>query len=287
MGLKKLFKYFGCCLILGVIIYIFFLPGVMYMLWHLFVGLGIAFLLTFFLVIEDNLTPKRLAIFTCICILVSLAYSCYISIYYEETYYGKSWIMLVYAYANMIGIATFVGMHAKIMRESAGEKALLRFKNDFPNPNPNVKFYDDTRCNRIRLKNGFSGSIIGLASSGVYEILGDYGAYRKMTTHELCKQIRVTGYVEGIDGRVDNTAWDVILEISGGDEFLAFSIVKGMLKYSKAVLAEAQKAEVAIKEGATVEDIIAAYKEQKLQIERAKATVEYWKYISYQSYQNR
>ncbi|MDD5855262.1 MAG: hypothetical protein PUC90_02850 [Prevotella sp.] len=74
-----------------------------------------------------------------------------------------------------------------------------------------------------------------------------------------------------------DTAWDAIVEQTGGDEAMALSVASSMLADKEARLKKAERAKP--RSGVTIADKIAAEKERVAAVEAAKKEVELWKAI--------
>lgn len=75
-----------------------------------------------------------------------------------------------------------------------------------------------------------------------------------------------------------DTAWDAIVEQTGGDETMAQTVADGMLADKEAALKKLERTKV--KGGATVAEKIAAEKDRKAAIDAAKQDVDAWKKIA-------
>ena len=74
------------------------------------------------------------------------------------------------------------------------------------------------------------------------------------------------------------TAWDAIVEQTGGDEAMAQTVVDDMVADKEAAVKKAEKAKT--KGGTTIAEKIAAEKERSAAIEQAKQALEHWKKIA-------
>lgn len=70
------------------------------------------------------------------------------------------------------------------------------------------------------------------------------------------------------------TAWDAIVEQTGGDEQMAQTVAESMVADKKAALKKAEKAKA--RQGGTIAEKIAAEQERKAAIEQAKAELAHW-----------
>lgn len=74
------------------------------------------------------------------------------------------------------------------------------------------------------------------------------------------------------------TAWDAIVEQTGGDEAMAQTVVDDMVADKEAAVKKAERAKT--KGGTTIAEKIAAEKERSAAIEQAKQALEHWKKIA-------
>lgn len=74
------------------------------------------------------------------------------------------------------------------------------------------------------------------------------------------------------------TAWDAIVEQTGGDEQMAQTVAESMVADKKASLKKAEKAKA--RQGGTIAEKIAAEQERKAAIEQAKAELAHWQNIA-------
>lgn len=81
------------------------------------------------------------------------------------------------------------------------------------------------------------------------------------------------------------TAWDAIVEQTGGDEQMAQTVAESMVADKKAALKKAEKAKA--RQGGTIAEKIAAEQERKAAIEQAKAELAHWQNIAMTQQQRR
>ena len=81
------------------------------------------------------------------------------------------------------------------------------------------------------------------------------------------------------------TAWDAIVEQTGGDEQMAQTVAESMVADKKAALKKAEKAKA--RQGGTIAEKIAAEQERKAAIEQAKAELAHWQNIAMMQQQRR
>lgn len=81
------------------------------------------------------------------------------------------------------------------------------------------------------------------------------------------------------------TAWDAIVEQTGGDEQMAQTVAESMVADKKAALKKAEKAKA--RQGGTIAEKIAAEQERKAAIEQAKAELVHWQNIAMTQQQRR
>ena len=81
------------------------------------------------------------------------------------------------------------------------------------------------------------------------------------------------------------TAWDAIVEQTGGDEQMAQTVAESMVADKKEALKKAEKAKA--RQGGTVAEKIAAEQERKAAIEQAKAELAHWQNIAMMQQQRR